>query len=355
MLACRNFDRSASGSAMSSLARSSNSRSSSVRLRAADSAQNGSSASRVSIRSASLILWPRISMLTEPAIPLVVGRWTNAPPARPALTRTRFCTSRMRNASRTVARLICVCLTSSRSAGSAVPSTSSPDRIRSRISRANTSDALGTSTGLSSTLERGGAELVAPGSIVLRPSKLRYKGRTYSMVILLPIAAERIRPLPTRHIPHVTDRICPFSNRLRVTRWRLKNHAGNKLRNSGRLLRAVKLDRVPHYQINGGVIHFRGVDKPRSNADAAASRNRRKEPHPVEPIVDAHLCVFDTVVGLTESGNQGKRQESVGNCSTVGTFGARAVRIDVNPLVIPRDIGERVDALLVDSRPVTDA
>ena len=116
---------------------------------AASSAQNGSSASRVSIRSASLICLPRMSMLTELAIDAVVGRWTNAPPARPALTRTRFWTSRIRSASRTVARLIWVCLTSSRSAGRAAPSGSSPLRIRSRNSRARTSGALGTSTGLS--------------------------------------------------------------------------------------------------------------------------------------------------------------------------------------------------------------
>ena len=168
-LACRNAGKSASGLAMSLFALSSTARSSSVRLRAASSAQNGSSASRVSIRSANLIFWPRIIKVTELAIDFVVGRWTKAPPALPALTRTRFCTSRIRKASRTVARLICVCLTSSRSAGSAVPSVSSPLRIRSRSSRANTSDALGTSTGVSKTLERVEVEFDSTGAIVAPP------------------------------------------------------------------------------------------------------------------------------------------------------------------------------------------
>src|SRR3954452_8698622 len=176
-LACRNAGKSASGSAMSLFALSSTARSSSVRLRAASSAQNGSNASRVSIRSANLIFWPRIIKVTELAIDFVVGRWTKAPPARPALTRTRFCTSKIRRASRTVARLICVCLTSSRYAGSAVPSVSSPLRIRSRSSRASTSDALGTSTGLSKTLERVEVEFNSTGAIVAPPHTFGLKVR----------------------------------------------------------------------------------------------------------------------------------------------------------------------------------
>src|ERR1700739_1574367 len=158
---------------MPPLARSSSARSPSARLRAASSAQNGSRASRVSIRSTSLMRLPRMSMLTELAIDLVVGRCTNAPPARPALTRTRFCTSRMRSASRTVALLICVCLTSSRSAGSGAPSASSPLRIRSRSSLASTSDALGTSTGLSLMSDREGApsaaSITCPSWFMVRP------------------------------------------------------------------------------------------------------------------------------------------------------------------------------------------
>ena len=78
----------------------------------------------------------------------------------------------------------------------------------------------------------------------------------------------------------------------------------DQLRHSGRLIRAVQLDRVPHGQVNSGVVDLGGVDKLRSDPDPAPCRNRREEPHPIEPIVDAHLGVLDAVVGLAQTGNQ---------------------------------------------------
>ena len=60
----------------------------------------------------------------------------------------------MRRASRTVARLIRVWVTSSRSDGSVTPSANWPLRMRSRSSWARTSEAFGTDIGPSSTGDR---------------------------------------------------------------------------------------------------------------------------------------------------------------------------------------------------------
>ena len=149
-LACR---KSSSGpsTAMASLALSSRSRSASVRYFAASRAQTGSIASRVSSSAAIRMRRPRMTRATESATDSSSGFCTKAPPARPVLMRIKPWTSRMRSASRTVARLIRVCATRSRSVGSAVPSGNSPRRIRSRRSSARTSEALGTGMGVSRT------------------------------------------------------------------------------------------------------------------------------------------------------------------------------------------------------------
>src|SRR5271156_5128297 len=175
------------------------------------------------------------------------------------------------------------------------------------------------------------------------------------MVSLLPDASGRSQRWRIYDVAHITGAVAHAMQRSTRRSGASKNHARDQLRHSGRLIRAVQLDRVPHGQVNSGVVDLGGVDKLRSDPDPAACRNRREEPHPIESIVDAHLRVLDAVVGLAQGGNQGQRQESVGYCCTVRTFGTRAVGIDVDPLVIAGDIGERVDALLVDACPVADA
>ena len=126
----------------------------------------GSIASRVSSRAAIRMRRPRMTRATESATDSSSGFCTKAPPARPVLMRIRPCTSRMRSASRTVARLMWVCVTRSRSVGSAVPSGNSPRRTRSRRSSARTSEALGTGIGVSRTGGRFGPPFEAGGSCI---------------------------------------------------------------------------------------------------------------------------------------------------------------------------------------------
>ncbi len=135
----------------------------------------------------------------------------------------------------------------------------------------------------------------------------------------------------------------------------LEQHPGDHLGHRGRLVHAVDLDGVPHGQVDGAVVLRNGVGQLRAHPDAAVHRHGRQKPHLVEPVVDDKFGVLDAEVVLAQCGNQREREESVRDRSAVGTLGLGAGDIDVDPLVVAGDIGEIVDALLVDIHPVADA
>ena len=106
--------------------------------------------------------------------------------------------------------------------------------------------------------------------------------------------------------------------------------------------------RVPN-RLNGNV-RYRSVEP-----DAGACRDRSREAHPVEPVVEDEVGVVDDEELVKEASNRKREgQHSVGDrASERPGFGAFAV--DVDPLVILGRGGERVDALLADDEPARGA
>ena len=88
-------------------------------------------------------------------------------------------------------------------------------------------------------------------------------------------------------------------------------------------------------------------------ADAAAHRDRRRKADPVQPVVHAHHRVVDADGLGHQVGQQRQREIAVRDRSTERTF-ARALRVDVDPLVVGGRVGEAIDAVLVDRDPVAD-
>src|ERR1700730_7114691 len=134
-----------------------------------------------------------------------------------------------------------------------------------------------------------------------------------------------------------------------------KDHSRYDLGHRGRFVRAVELNRLPHGQVNRGLIDLFGVDEFGSQTDSAARLNRRQKSHLVEPIVDTHLRVVDTVVVPAQRRNERQCQEAVCDCCAIRTFGPGPLDVDVNPLMIVGGVGKCIYAFLVYGDPFGDA
>src|SRR5580700_6804877 len=93
-----------------------------------------------------------------------------------------------------------------------------------------------------------------------------------------------------------------------------------------------------------------------SSADARGGWDGSGESQTVEAVVHAQLEIalnFDGFVD--ELGEQRNGQETVSDGGPVRRFAARAVLIEMNPLVVAGDLGEPIDLRLRDDVPVADA
>src|SRR5438105_1066916 len=123
----------------------------------------------------------------------------------------------------------------------------------------------------------------------------------------------------------------------------------DRLRHAGRLLLALDRDRHlvddldPALDVLDGNVLDGG---PHLRADL----HRRREAHPVEPVVDAHPHAVDLEQPCGQGRDQGERQEAMGDRSPKGSL-LGALHIDVDPLVVTGRVGELVDAVLVDLQP----
>ena len=90
------------------------------------------------------------------------------------------------------------------------------------------------------------------------------------------------------------------------------------------------------------------------HAHPAADRQRRREADPVEPVVDGEGEALEREDLLAEGGRERQRVVAVGDRAAERRL-ARALRVDVDPLVVAGDVGERVDVVLGDLVPVGGA
>ena len=94
-----------------------------------------------------------------------------------------------------------------------------------------------------------------------------------------------------------------------------------------------------------------GCEQGHARAQAAAHGHRRCETHFVQAVVDAHARLLDLERRLKKSGQHGQREESVGDRRPKRPR-LRTLRVDMDPLVVPRGFGKTVDPLLGDFNPV---
>src|SRR5215471_6342716 len=118
------------------------------------------------------------------------------------------------------------------------------------------------------------------------------------------------------------------------------------------LVRALALDRdVPNQLPAVGDLFESLQDGARPNLRSGG--DRRWEADFVQSVVDTHLdrqVDFDRLRHqLTE---QRQRQKTVRDRGSVRRFGLGPLDIDVNPLVVARGVGEKIDALVRDFEPI---
>jgi hypothetical protein len=91
-------------------------------------------------------------------------------------------------------------------------------------------------------------------------------------------------------------------------------------------------------------------------ANAVARFYRCQEPDLVQAIVEDGRCInWSKPQVHAQGGNQRQAQEAVGNGAAGGTLLARAICVNVDPLVISRACRELVDHGLVDGDPAGSA
>ena len=90
------------------------------------------------------------------------------------------------------------------------------------------------------------------------------------------------------------------------------------------------------------------VDQPDAGLQAGAGRRRGEETNPVDAVVRRIAESRDPEVGaVREVGEQAQGEHAVGDRPSEGTLAARPLDIDVDPVVVSREFGERVDHRLL--------
>jgi hypothetical protein len=96
------------------------------------------------------------------------------------------------------------------------------------------------------------------------------------------------------------------------------------------------------------------VKMPRTRAPAGTGA-RGQEADPVETVIDGHLHIVRHQHDVSgEAAEQRQGQEAVSDRAAEHRFLGR-VRVDVDKLPVLGDVGEFIDALLVDGHPVRSA
>src|ERR1700712_1534405 len=88
--------------------------------------------------------------------------------------------------------------------------------------------------------------------------------------------------------------------------------------------------------------------------DPAADGQRRGEADLVQPVVEDHPEALDDADRPEQAGRQAEGQEAVLDGGAEGA-GRSPFRVDVDPLLVAGELGERGDLVLLDGLPVADA
>src|SRR3954447_336573 len=137
------------------------------------------------------------------------------------------------------------------------------------------------------------------------------------------------------------------------------DEAGHPVRDERRLVLALDLDRDGAHDLE--VVGVLEVDagEDRGGADLRADLHRVDEPHLVEAVVDAHHDAVEALRRLLDRAGQVReqrqRQEPVRDRHLPRRELRCLLRVDVDELVVDRDIRELVDAVLRDLEPVAGA
>jgi hypothetical protein len=104
-------------------------------------------------------------------------------------------------------------------------------------------------------------------------------------------------------------------------------------------------------ELRGGFL-FDGFEH-KAAADLIAGADRVEEADFVQAVIDAHDLAGEFFKGVDgEFRGHGESEEAMGDGTAEGGFAGGAFGIDVNPLGIFGDVGEDVDARLVDGDPI---
>jgi Binding-protein-dependent transport system inner membrane component len=132
--------------------------------------------------------------------------------------------------------------------------------------------------------------------------------------------------------------------------------AHDRFGDAGRLVDAVDVDGHREGQLQA-TVHILDLGQNEPRAHAAVHPYRLRESHPVEPVVQTHVAEGHGLgqVVLVPLAQQRQRQEAVRDGAAVRRRRGGARGIDMDPLEVAGGLGELVDAVLTDGKPVGDA
>src|SRR3954453_23932998 len=127
------------------------------------------------------------------------------------------------------------------------------------------------------------------------------------------------------------------------------------LGHAGRLLVALDLDRPALRDLEPATADVLDREHLAARPHARAGRHRRREAHLVPAVVDAELEARRLEDAATEAVDQRQGQVAVRDRGPERALRLGALHVDVNPLVVPGELGEGVDQLLGDLAPLAGA
>src|SRR5215212_4035340 len=134
-------------------------------------------------------------------------------------------------------------------------------------------------------------------------------------------------------------------------RWDSDQHAADGLGHAGGLLGAFHLDGPALGDLPPAVADLVDRDNLHACTDFGSARHRSREAHLVPAVVDPELEAAGSKHVLSKAVDQGQREVAVGDRAPERALLLRTLDVDVDPLVVARDLCEAVDVLLGDLAP----
>src|SRR4051794_22565437 len=132
-------------------------------------------------------------------------------------------------------------------------------------------------------------------------------------------------------------------------------YATDRVADEAGLLVALNLEREARHDLEPTAAEIVDIGHLGGRADVAAGGHRRRKPDLVPAVVHAEHEAGRLDQSLAEAVDQAEREIAVRHCRAERALGLRALDVDVDPLVVAGELGERVDYVLGDSAPVARA